>query len=112
MQESKNEPLFEALKKARFPNTHVQIIHIVNQDDLFWGTQSFVRSAVLEAKQKNPNASIVLDEQGKVATRWGLPEKTSVIIILDRWGKVRFYQTGALSEAEIRLVISLIQLSL
>ncbi|MCW9709304.1 YtfJ family protein [Avibacterium sp. 21-586] len=105
----KNLPLMEAIKKQKFNSELYQTTNIINSDDAIFGTGAFVVSSVKEAKVQNPYSQVVLDEKGMVKNTWHLKEKESLIIVLDRNGKVKFVQEGKLSSEQIQQIIRLIQ---
>lgn len=45
-------------------------------------------------------------DQSAVKNAWGLREKDSVIILLDKTGKVQFVKEGKLTDDEVKDVIS------
>ena len=47
-----------------------------------------------------------LDDKSAVKNAWGLREKDSVIILLDKTGKVQFVKEGKLTDDEVKEVIS------
>ena len=48
----------------------------------------------------------VEDDKSAVKNAWGLREKDSVIILLDKTGKVQFVKEGKLTDDEVKEVIS------
>jgi len=53
------------------------------------------------------NLSTIFDkEKSAVKNTWGLREKDSVIILLDKTGKVQFVKEGKLTDDEVKEVIS------
>ena len=107
-----NTELMQAITAAKFPEERYQTTSIINQDDSIWGTGSFVKSSAQDSKKEFPWSSMVLDEDGKVASTWELAEESSAIIVLDRTGLIKFVKEGALNSEEIQHVISLIQANL
>ncbi len=51
---------------------------------------------------------MVLDQRGAVKAAWQLKEKESLVVVLDKAGKVKFVHEGALSTAQVQEVIGLI----
>jgi len=49
---------------------------------------------------------VILDDKSAVKNAWGLREKDSVIILLDKSGKVQFVKEGKLTDDEVKEVIS------
>ena len=104
-----NAPLMAAIKAAKFPEQSYQTTSIINQDDAIWGTGSFVKSSAQDSKKEFPWSSMVLDEEGKVASQWDLAEESSAIVVQDKQGKVLFVKEGSLTEGEINQVLALIK---
>ncbi|MGL6261339.1 YtfJ family protein [Vibrio sp. WXL103] len=104
-----NAPLMAAITAADFPQQDYQTTTIINQDDALWGTGSFVKSSAEDSKKEFPWSSMVLDSDGVAFDTWQLAEKSSAIIVQDKQGKILFVKEGALSEAEINQVLSLVQ---
>ncbi|CDF98721.1 Hypothetical Transcriptional regulator YtfJ [Avibacterium paragallinarum JF4211] len=50
----------------------------------------------------------MLDNQSAVKNAWKLKEKESLIVVLDKNGKVKFVHEGKLSSAQIDEVLSLV----
>lgn len=107
-----NAPLMSAITAAQFPPESYQTTSIINQDDVIWGTGSFVKSSAQESKKEFPWSSIVLDKEGYVARAWQLAEKSSAILVLDKQGQVLFVKEGALAQTEIDQVLQLVRNSL
>ncbi|NOI82959.1 YtfJ family protein [Vibrio tubiashii] len=104
-----NAPLMAAITEAKFPEQSYQTTSIINQDDAIWGTGSFVKSSAEDSKKEFPWSSMVLDEDGTVASAWQLAEESSAIIVQDKQGKVLFVKEGALNESEIQQVLTLVK---
>lgn len=107
-----NAPLMSAITDADFPKQDYQTTTIINQDDAMWGTGSFVKSSAEDSKQEFSWSSIVLDEDGVVASTWQLKPESSAIVVQDKKGQVLFVKEGSLSDAEIEHVIKLVRQSL
>jgi uncharacterized protein len=107
-----NAPLMAAITASKFSEDSYQTTTIINQDDAIWGTGSFVKSSAESSKEEFPWSSMVLDEDGTVASSWALKEESSAIIVQDKQGKILFVKEGALNESEVTQVIELIKASL
>ncbi|QCR34924.1 YtfJ family protein [Nissabacter sp. SGAir0207] len=103
-----NEPLIDAIKAANLPTERYQTTTIVNVSDTMFGTKAFVRLSIREGKKKYPWSQVIVDRQGVVLKAWELQEQSSAIVVLDRHGKVRFAQEGALSMAATQQVMNLL----
>lgn len=105
----KNQPLMDAIKTQHFNGLHYQTTNIINADDAIFGSSAFVRSSAEKAKKANAHSQIVLDNQSAVKNAWQLKEKESLIVVLDKNGKVKFVQEGKLSPAQINEVLNLVK---
>ena len=103
-----NAPLMDAITAAKFPEDKYQTTTIVNQDDAMWGTGSFVKSSLEDSKRESYWSSMILDADGSVANTWDLQKENSFIAVQDASGTVLWMKEGALEEAEITQVISLV----
>ena len=66
----------------------------------------FVKSSAEKGKKENAHSQVILDDKSAVKNAWGLREKDSVIILLDKTGKVQFVKEGKLTDDEVKEVIS------
>ena len=105
---AKNQSLMEAIKAAHFNEKEYQTTNIVNADDAIFGTGFIVRSGVSKAKKANARSQIVLDNNGVVKKAWNLKAKESLIVVLDKKGKVKFVHEGKLTDSQIHHIINLI----
>ena len=74
----------------------------VSVDDLTWVLKTFGE----ERFAKRIATAIVEFNKSAVKNAWGLREKDSVIILLDKTGKVQFVKEGKLTDDEVKEVIS------
>lgn len=107
-----NAPLIEAIKAAKLPHDRYQTTTIINLDDALFGTGPFVVGKTEDSKREFPWSSFVLDKDGRVRQQWDLASESSAIAVLDKSGLVLFVKEGALSQAEIQQVMTLIQANL
>lgn len=105
----KNQALVDAIKAAHFNAAKYQTTSIINADDAVIGTGMFVTSSAEKGKKENAHSQVVLDAKGAVKKAWGLREKDSAIILLDKTGKVQFVKEGQLTAAEVQEVIERIK---
>ncbi|MCU5773642.1 YtfJ family protein [Erwiniaceae bacterium BAC15a-03b] len=105
----KNAALIEAIKAATFPHEHYQTTTLVNTDDAIPGTGMFVRSSIESNKQQYPWSQFIVDSHGAAKKAWGLADGGSAIVVLDKQGKVRFAKDGALTQDEVKQVITLVR---
>ncbi|MBN6066794.1 YtfJ family protein [Aggregatibacter actinomycetemcomitans] len=104
----KNEALMEAIKAQHFSPAVYQTTTIINADDAIFGTSSFVKSSAEKGKKQFPHSQIILDQTGQVKNAWQLQPQESLIVVLDKNGKVRFANEGKLSAQQIEQVIELV----
>ena len=97
----KNQAMIEAIKAAHFNQAKYQTTTIINADDAVVGTGMFVKSSA-----KRIATAIVEFNKSAVKNAWGLREKDSVIILLDKTGKVQFVKEGKLTDDEVKEVVS------
>ena len=102
----KNQAMIEAIKAAHFNQAKYQTTTIINADDAVVGTGMFVKSSAEKGKKENSHSQVILDDKSAVKNVWGLREKDSVIILLDKTGKVQFVKEGKLTDDEVKEVIS------
>jgi len=91
---------------AHFNQAKYQTTTIINADDAVVGTGMFVKSSAEKGKKENAHSQVILDDKSAVKNAWGLREKDSVIILLDKTGKVQFVKEGKLTDDEVKEVIS------
>jgi len=104
----KNSMLITAIKNVDFPQDRFQPTTIINTDDAIPGSGFFVRSKIEKNKRHYPWAQFIVDSDGLARKAWGLPEKSSTIIVLDKNGHVKWAKDGALSPAEVDYVLNLL----
>lgn len=105
----KNEVLMDAIKAEKFDGTKYQTTTIINADDAIIGTGTFVKSSAEKGKKQNSHSQVILDQQSSVKNAWALKEKESLIVVLDKSGKVKFVKEGKLTPQEIQSVIALVK---
>lgn len=105
----KNEALMDAIKAEKFDGTKYQTTTIINADDAIIGTGTFVKSSAEKGKKQNSHSQVILDQQSSVKNAWALKEKESLIVVLDKSGKVKFVKEGKLTPQEIQSVITLVK---
>ncbi|WP_240329272.1 YtfJ family protein [Helicobacter suis] len=104
---AENQPLMDKIVAQHFDASKYQTTNIINVDDATMGTGLFVRGETKKAKKEHPDSQVVMDNEGVVQKAWGLKKQESLIVVLDKEGKVRFVHEGRLSSAQIQQVIDL-----
>lgn len=105
----KNDPLMEAIKKAKFSTKTYQTTNIINADDVLMGTSYFVKRSAEEAKRANAHSQIVLDNNGSIQKAWDLKPQESLIVVLDKKGNVQYFFEGQLNQQQITEVLTLVK---
>ena len=104
---SQTKPFTDKLEELPDGNFHVTTV--INLDDILWGSSGFVVGQLKSNKQKYPDSTIVVDEEGAGLATWGLKPKGATIVILDAGGSVLYFKEGAMSEAEIDSTLELMR---
>ena len=99
----------EMIKAQHFDASKYQTTTIINAEDAIFGTGPFVKSSAEKGKKNNPHSQVILDQTGLVKNVWGLQPKESLIVVLNKSGKVQFVHEGKLSEQQTNQVIELIK---
>lgn len=105
---SLNDPLMDKIKAANFPHDKYQTTTIVNTADATLGMSSMAKSKTEKGKKEFPYTAVIVDDNGKVKQTWQLQPENSLILVLDKQGKVQFAKEGKLSEAENKQVVDLV----
>lgn len=103
-----NAALIESIKAADLPHDRYQTTTIVNTDDAIPGTGMFVRSSIESNKEQYPWSQFIVDSTGSVQKAWQLKGGGSTIVVLDNKGNVRFAKDGALTQEEVKQVMTLL----
>jgi predicted transcriptional regulator len=72
-----------------------------------WLPNSLIR-AYGKFRSRKYGSAVLYDYTGEVRRCWGLPPRTSTIVILDKSGICRFIESGKLDPAEIPRIIDLL----
>ena len=104
-----NEHYTKALKKFKKENDlHFQSIAIVNLAATW--KPNFVIESLLKSKQEEFPDTIYVKDKNKVLVKaWEVGDDTSNIIIFDKNGKVIFYKSGKMEDADITKSFALIK---
>ncbi|BEG57861.1 YtfJ family protein [Helicobacter sp. NHP21005] len=104
---AENQPLMDKIVAAHFDAHKYQTTNIINIDDAIMGTGLFVKGETKKAKKEHPDSQVVMDNEGVVQKAWDLKKQESLIVVLDKTGKVRFVHEGKLSDAQMQQVLDL-----
>jgi len=104
-----NEHYAQALKQFKKENDlHFQSIAIINLAATW--KPNFVIETILKSKQKEFPDTIYVKDKNKVLVKaWEVGDDTSNIIIFDKNGKVIFYKSGKMEDADIKKSFALIK---
>jgi YtfJ family uncharacterized protein len=91
------------------PPGSVHVTTVLNLDAALWGTSGIVTSELKKNKKRYPDATIVVDKQGKGVEAWGLGKAGTGLIILDNKGVVQLFSGEALSQSELGPAFELIK---
>lgn len=105
----KNSMLIKAIKNANFPNDRFQPTTIVNTDDVILGSGFFVLGKIEKNKRHYPWAQFIIDSNGVGRRIWQLNEKSSTIMVLDKFGHIKWAKDGNLTPEEVNMVISMVK---
>lgn len=105
-----NDPFADYLKAADLPEDKHKGIGIANLKDAPWKPNSLIR-AIIRSKIEKYDATILTDPDLTLAKSWNLGncDELSVVIVIDKAGKVQYVKKGALSKAEMEKVLTLIK---
>ncbi|WP_104749787.1 YtfJ family protein, partial [Helicobacter cynogastricus] len=106
---AENQPLMDRIVAEHFDENKYQTTNIINVDDAIMGTGLFVRGETKKAKREHPKSQVVMDNDGVVQKAWDLKKQESLIVVLDKAGKVRFVHEGKLNNTQIQEVIDLVK---
>lgn len=104
-----NNDLMVLLGKEKLNPKDYQTTTIINGDDEMFGTGFLIERAVNNGKKDHPGTQVVMDNKGVVKKAWDLKPEDSLIVVLDKAGKVRFVNEGKLTQAQIKEVLDLTQ---
>ena len=102
------EPFTDRIQQE-FELENYHVTTIINLDAAMWGTAGFVVSEVKASKRKYPDSTIVLDEDGVGAKRWGLDKKGAGLVITDSSGALVYFKQKPLTEEEMTAVIDIMR---
>lgn len=77
-----------------------------------WLPNFAIQSSLKEKQKKYPRTIYVMDMKKRFVKEWGLGDDASVIVIMDKTGKVVYRHDGKLDQAEIKKAIALIDANL
>ncbi|WP_065648104.1 YtfJ family protein [Pantoea eucrina] len=103
-----NAALIEAIKAAQLPHDRYQTTTLVDTDDAIPGTGMFVRNSIESNKAQFPWSQFIIDSNGSARKAWQLEKGGSAVVVLDQTAHVRFAKEGALTQDEVKQVMTLL----
>jgi hypothetical protein len=108
-----NKPFIDALIAADLPEylpgSPYKTTTILNTDDALWGTSGIATGRFVKSQKEVAYAYYVTDANGVARQAWGLKEKGSSVIIVDKDGKVLYFIDGKMTEEDIRKTVELVK---
>lgn len=102
-----NEPLYQALKKAGFPEGTTKSIAIINMKAT-WKPAAII-SMILRGKQKKYKRTLyVVDRCKKGVQHWNFADNASNVLLFNQQGEVIFCCDGKLTEKQVEAVVDLV----
>lgn len=104
-----NDPLADAIKAAKFDESKYEGIGVANLKDS--PVPNFIIRSVVRGKIKKYNSTILTDDDLVLPKKLGLGDvnNESVVIIIGKDQKVKYYKKGVVKGAEIQKVLEIIK---
>lgn len=104
-----NDPFADVLKAANLDEKVYKGIGVANMKDT-WLPNSVIR-AIVRKKIEKYDATILTDPDHLLANAWGLGtcDDFSVVLIIDKNGKLQYIKKGAMTEAEKKAGLELVK---
>lgn len=106
-----NEPFAETLRQKDFNREKYSSFAIINMAAT-WLPNFAIASSLQEKQKKYPFTVYAMDMKKRFVKEWGLGDDASVILIMDKTGKVIYRHDGKLSDEEIKKAVTLIEANL
>ncbi len=106
-----NEDFSAALADKKYDSTKYKSYAVINMAAT-WLPNFAIASSLKEKQEKYPNAVYVMDMRKNFVKKWGLGDDTSVVVIMDKDGKVLYRHDGKLDENEMKKAFALIEANL
>lgn len=103
-----NNDLSDVLKDKNYSLNKVQYYGIINMD-ASWLPNWAIEGALEEKQKAYPDTIYVKDMKKTLVNKWGLQDDASVIVVLDKTGKVIYNQYGRHESGQIAEVVKLIE---
>lgn len=106
-----NEPFAEALRQKDFSLDKYSSFAVINMAAT-WLPNFAIASSLKEKQKKYPRTIYAMDMKKRFVKEWGLGDDASVIVIMDKNGKILYRHDGKLDDAEISKAIAVIEANL
>lgn len=103
-----NEAFSQALADRRFSLDKYASFAIINMAAT-WLPNFAIASSLEEKQKKYPRTVYVMDLKKNFVKKWGLGDDASVIVIMDKSGKVLYRHDGKMSDGEIKKAMAIIE---
>lgn len=103
-----NEKLENALKAQNFPTEQYGSIAVINMDAT-WLPNVVIASSLKKKQENFPNTVYVKDMKKILVGQWKLTDDDYNVLVFDKEGKLKFFQSGALNDNEVESVITVIK---
>lgn len=102
------QPFTDLLQQSFEPGT-VHVTTVLNLDAALWGTGGMVISELEKNKRAHPEATMVVDADGKGVGEWELGDAGTGLIIVNDKGVVTYFSRQALTDDEMQAAVELIR---
>lgn len=106
-----NEAFSEALAAKKYDQNKYKSYAVINMAAT-WLPNFAIASSLKEKQEKFPNAVYVMDMRKNFVKKWELGDDTSVVVIMDKEGKVLYRHDGKLDQGEMKKAFDLIEANL
>ena len=103
-----NEKLEAKLKEQNFPADKYGSVAVINMDAT-WLPNGIIASSLKSKQEQYPTTVYVKDLKRHLVKEWKLKDDDYNALVFDKEGKVRFFKSGALADADIETMISTIK---
>lgn len=103
------DPLIDAIKAKNFDKSKYRGVGIANLKDS--GLPNFILRAAIRSKEKKYNSQVLTDTDLTLPKAWAFGDcnDTSVVVIIGKDKKVKYFYKGGVRGAEIDNVVKLIE---
>jgi Predicted transcriptional regulator len=103
-----NDHVAEALKAEKFDRQHYGSVAVINMAAT-WLPNRLLESSLADKQKEFPDTLYVKDFKKLLVKRWGVADHTSNVLVFDPDGRLVFYRSDKLSDADVQALISVIK---